>query len=442
MKLNRPNLEAQTGFDAKPGVERIVHIGLGAFHRAHQAWYTDQVDKAGDWGITAFTGRSAQAAEELAAQDGLFTLITRSATEDQFQVIKSISRAIDINDANSFVESITNPNVAIVTMTITEAGYGIDANGHIDTSNPPRLLHKLAVALETRRRQHGLGLAVISCDNLPNNGGILRTAMTDLFGLFSSEAVRWLQDNVSFVSTSVDRITPKTTDADRVTVAEKTGWDDVSPVVTEPFSDWVLQGDFPLGRPDWHLAGAKFVENIEPFENRKLWLLNGAHSLLAYLGQLRGHTTVAQAIADEVCLSAVEAFWSEAETGLTEVGLEIPTYKAALLERFANARIAHQLAQIANDGSTKLRMRIAPTALRELKAGRTASACALVLRSWAEFLLSGEGFNDSRAVEIRDAIRRASGDRAQAMTNLLALIDDDLTTHSDFLNQLLEPAVI
>ena len=442
MKLNRPNLEAQTAVDATPRVERIVHIGLGAFHRAHQAWYTDQVDKAGDWGITAFTGRSAQAAEELAAQDGLFTLITRSATEDQFQVIKSISRAIDINDANAFVESITNPNVAIVTMTITEAGYAIDANGHIDTSNPPRLLHKLAVALETRRRQHGRGLTVISCDNLPNNGGILRTAMTDLFGLFSSEAVRWLDDNVSFVSTSVDRITPKTTDADRVTVAEKTGWNDVSPVVTEPFSDWVLQGAFPQGRPDWHLAGAKFVENIEPYENRKLWLLNGAHSLLAYLGQLRGHTTVAQAIADEVCLSAVEAFWSEAETGLTEDGLEIPAYKAALLERFANARIAHQLAQIANDGSTKLRMRIAPTALRELKAGRAASACALVLRSWAEFLLSGEGFNDSRAVEIRDAIRRANGDRAQAMTNLVALIDEDLATHSDFLNQLLEPAVI
>lgn len=197
MKLNRSNFEVQTGFPAAPARERIAHIGLGAFHRAHQAWYTNQVDRAGDWGIVAFTGRSAQAAIELAEQDGLYTLVTRSENGDEFSVVKSISRAVDINDASEFVFTIADQNVVIVTLTITEAGYGMDVNGHIDTSNPPRLLHRLAVALETRRREHGKAIAIVSCDNIPNNGALLRTAMTDLFGLFSSESMRWLADRVS-----------------------------------------------------------------------------------------------------------------------------------------------------------------------------------------------------------------------------------------------------
>ena len=442
MKLNRANLANATESSVTPSAERIVHIGLGAFHRAHQAWYTDSVDSNGEWGIVAFTGRSPQAADELAAQDGLFTLVTRSEAGDEFSVVKSISRAVDINDANEFVSAIANPNVVIVTLTITEAGYGMDANGHIDTSNPPRLLHRLAVALETRRREHGKGIAVVSCDNIPNNGGLLQTAMTDLFGLFSSDAMRWLEDKVSFVSTSVDRITPRTTASDIETVASETGWNDVSPVVTEPFTDWVLEGEFPEGRPDWHLAGAKFVDELEPFENRKLWLLNGAHSLLAYLGQLRGHSTVAQAIADAECLDAVEGFWAEAERGLTAPGLELPRYKAALLERFSNSRIEHQLAQIANDGSTKLRVRIAPTALRELADGNSADGCARVFQAWAAFLLSGTKFNDSRAVEIREAIRSAKGDHAEATRNLIALVSEELAASDQFMGQVLELATI
>lgn len=440
MKLNRANYQAETGVDCTEATERIVHIGLGAFHRAHQAWFTDAVDQDGNWGIVAFTGRSPKAAEELASQDGLFTLITRSENGDEFSTIRSISRAVDVNDANEFVSAISNPNVVIVTLTITEAGYGMDANGHIDTSNPPLLLHRLAVALETRRREHGKGIAIVSCDNIPNNGGLLRTAMTDLFGLFSSEASRWLDEKVSFVSTSVDRITPKTTDADRLTVFESTGWNDESPVVTEPFRDWVLQGDFPEGRPDWHLAGAKFVDHIEPFENRKLWLLNGAHSLLAYMGLAKGHETVAQAIADPDCLEAVLDYWSEVERGLELPELELPKYKAALLERFSNSRIEHQLSQIAIDGSTKLRVRIVPTALREIEEGRSAAACAYALRTWAEYLLSGAKYVDSRSPEIRDAIRRANGNRAIAIQNLLAIVDDRLAAIPEFSNQVLELA--
>ena len=441
MKLTRANLATQTGVVAATPTERIVHIGLGAFHRAHQAWFTAQVDTEKQWGIVAFTGRSPKAAEELASQDGLFTLITRSEAGDEFEVIDSIVRAEDGNDTEAFTSAIANPQIAIVTLTITEAGYGMDASGHVDTVNPPATLHRLAVALETRRRVNGQPIAVVSCDNMPSNGSLLKVAMGDLFESFGAESVAWMNANVSFVSTSIDRITPKTTEADIATVLAETGWDDCSPVVTEPFRDWVLEGDFPLGRPAWENAGARFVDHIEPFENRKLWLLNGSHSLLAYAGQLRGHETVAQAIADETCLEWVEGFWNEAVQHLPAEGLDLPDYRAALLGRFRNGKIAHRLAQIAIDGSTKLRVRIAPTAKYELAAGRDAKGCAVAIRAWVEFVIAKTGrVEDSQAQAILHAYsttRDLEADREQLASRLVAIVDSELAANADFMDLVL-----
>ena len=441
MKLTRANLATKTGVVVATPTERIVHIGLGAFHRAHQAWFTAQVDTEKQWGIVAFTGRSAKAAEELASQDGLFTLITRSEAGDEFVVIDSIVRAEDGNDTEAFTSAIANPQTAIVTLTITEAGYGMDASGHVDTVNPPATLHRLAVALETRRRVNGQPIAVVSCDNMPSNGALLKVAMGDLFASFGAESVAWMNANVSFVSTSIDRITPKTTEADIATVLAETGWDDCSPVVTEPFRDWVLEGDFPLGRPAWENAGARFVDHIEPFENRKLWLLNGSHSLLAYAGQLRGHETVAQAIADETCLEWVEEFWNEAVQHLPADGLDLPNYRAALLGRFRNGKIAHRLAQIAIDGSTKLRVRIAPTAKAELAAGRDAKGCAVAIRAWVDFVIAKTGrVEDSQAQAILHAYsttRDLDGDREQLVNRLVAIIDSELAGNADFMDLVL-----
>ena len=441
MKLTRANLATQTGVVAATPTERIVHIGLGAFHRAHQAWFTAQVDTEKQWGIVAFTGRSAKAAEELASQDGLFTLITRSEAGDEFEVIDSIVRAEDGNDTEAFTSAIANPQTAIVTLTITEAGYGMDASGHVDTVNPPATLHRLAVALETRRRVNGQPIAVVSCDNMPSNGALLKVAMGDLFASFGAESVAWMNANVSFVSTSIDRITPKTTEADIATVLAETGWDDCSPVVTEPFRDWVLEGDFPLGRPAWENAGARFVDHIEPFENRKLWLLNGSHSLLAYAGQLRGHETVAQAIADETCLEWVEEFWNEAVQHLPADGLDLPNYRAALLGRFRNGKIAHRLAQIAIDGSTKLRVRIAPTAKYELAAARDAKGCAVAIRAWVEFVIAKTGrVEDSQAqaiLHVYSSTRDIEADREQLVSRLVAIIDSELAGNADFMDLVL-----
>lgn len=441
MKLNRAKLATQTGVVAATPTERIVHIGLGAFHRAHQAWFTAQVDTEKQWGIVAFTGRSSKAAEELATQDGLFTLITRSEAGDEFEVIDSIVRAEDGNDTEAFTSAIANPQTAIVTLTITEAGYGMDASGHVDTVNPPATLHRLAVALETRRRVNGQPIAVVSCDNMPSNGALLKVAMGDLFASFGSESVAWMEANVSFVSTSIDRITPKTTEADIATVIAETGWDDCSPVVTEPFRDWVLAGDFPLGRPAWENAGARFVHHIEPFENRKLWLLNGSHSLLAYAGQLRGHETVAQAINDETCLEWVDEFWNEAVQHLPVDGLDLPNYRAALLGRFRNGKIAHRLAQIAIDGSTKLRVRIAPVAKAELAAGRDAKGCAVVIRAWVEFVIAKTGrVEDSQAQAILQAYsttRDLETDRDQLAKRLVSIVDSDLSANEEFMDLVL-----
>jgi fructuronate reductase len=435
MKLNRANLAKMNHAEETKATERIVHIGLGAFHRAHQAWYTSRVDREQEWGIVAFTGRSPEAAEILATQDGLFTLITRDSIGDSYQIIDSIVRAEDGNNTEAFVAAITNPETAIVTLTITEAGYGMDSHGHVNSANPPAALHRLAVALETRRRTHGLGIAVVSCDNMPSNGALLKTAMGDLFHSFGQESVEWLNTAVSFVSTSIDRITPKSTADDVLLVGTATGWEDDAPVVTEPFSDWVLEGEFPLGRPQWELAGAKFVSNIEPFENRKLWLLNGSHSLLAYLGQLRGHQTVAEAIADDYCRSKVESFWDEAAQHLTEEGLAVPEYRSALIDRFKNSRIAHRLGQISIDGSTKLRVRIAPVAKKEIAAGRSARACAVAIAGWISFVLSAEKLADSQSELIA---RVVSGSSAGIEKRLVEVLDPELASNASFMNLVIE----
>ena len=464
----QPLTRATTG-RTNPAPVRIVHIGLGAFHRAHQAWYTAQADDA--WGIAAFTGRSPQAALELEAQDGLFTLITRGAEGDSFEVIDSIVAAHDGADLAALADYVARKEVGIITLTITEAGYktapGIspaavnlndtaiaadvaalqaafvaDAPGGASfdltvlatqpvSTTPARLVVALAA-----RRAAGVGpIAIISCDNLPANGVAARAGIVGLAQEVSPELAAWITESVSFVDSSIDRITPRTTDADRAAVKESTGFEDRSPVVTEPFTSWVLQGEFPAGRPAWEKGGAQFVTSLDPFERRKLWLLNGAHSLMAYAGQLRGHETVAQALADSTMSTWVEEFWDAAAQHLTEPGLNVAQYREQLIDRFSNPNIAHFLAQIANDGSLKLAARAIPVYRAEQQAGRDGVAALRLFAAWCDQLVSqvaqGTAITDPNAQALTEVITATNGASTQEQsTALLRVVDPQLADDS------------
>jgi fructuronate reductase len=433
---------SRAGVHRLPAPVRIVHLGLGAFHRAHQAWYTDAVDSEHEWGIAAVTGRSPRAAEELAAQDGLFTVIERSATGDAATIVGSITEAVDGADVDRFVELLAAPGTAILTITITEAGYRLSPDGSPDLGDdavladlaaladgraPGTALGRIVRGLAARRDADAGPLAIVPCDNMPDNGSLVGRGLRLLAQRVDPRLAVWIDANVSFVSTSVDRITPKTTDADLETAAELTGYRDAAAVVTEPFRDWVLSGDFPAGRPAWERAGARFVDDIEPFEQRKLRLLNGSHSLLAYAGRLRGHETVAAAVADPACRGWVTDFWDEAVRHLPE-GLELDAYRAALLERFDNARIEHRLAQIGMEGVTKLRVRIVPTLLAERAAGRSGAGSIRVLAAWVELHRRGEDLPDAQLDALRSAL---AGPDDRVVTELLRLVDERLVRDDD-----------
>ncbi len=382
---------------------RIAHLGLGNFFRAHQAWYTDLAPDADRWGIAAFTGRSAALADALTAQDGLYTLITRAAGGDTARVLGSLSRAHRASDMSNWLTYLASGDVRIVTLTVTEAGYlrgsegepdGARAVVHADlsllrddlrasvTTMPGRLVAGLAA-----RRSAGAGpLAVVSCDNVPDNGAVTARVVGQLADLLDPSLAAWISDNVSFVTTMVDRITPAGTDEDRRTAARLTGRRDAATVVTEPYTEWVLAGDFPAGRPGWEAAGARFVADVTPFEERKLWLLNGGHSLLAYAGSARGHATVAAAVGDPACREWLQQWWNEASAHLTLSAVEVAAYREALLERFGNPRIQHRLAQIAADGSQKLPIRVLPIITRERAQGRLPIAALRVLAAWIRHL--------------------------------------------------------
>lgn len=236
-----------------------------------------------------------------------------------------------------------------------------------------------------------------------------------------TELAAWIREQVSFPSTSIDRITPATEATLIADVEQQTGFQDNAPVVTEPFASWIIQGGFPAGRPAWENAGVQFVDDIEQFERRKLWLLNGSHSLMAYYGQLRGHATVADAINDPDCRARVEELWDEAARHLTAEGLDVSGYRAQLIERFENPRIVHNLAQIAIDGGTKQRMRAVPILKAELAAGRSGTGAAFSVAAWIAFVLGAADIRDTRAVEIATA--KTAADPVQA---LVAVLDEEL----------------
>jgi fructuronate reductase len=417
-------------------------MGLGNFFRAHQAWYTDRAPDAAEWGIAAFTGRSATMAQALEPQDGLYTLITRAADGDSFDVISSVSTVHAASDHAAWLSYWRDDNVALVTLTITEAGYLRAEDGHLDMTREDVQSDVAALRADSKaavstapgrivagylaRRDAGAGsLAVLPCDNLPHNGPALRMVLTDLIDAVDPSLADWAEQHVAFGTTMVDRITPATTDEHRALVLAATGRVDSAPVPTEPFSEWVIQGEFPHGRPAWDAVGARVVADVEPFEQRKLWLLNGSHSLLAYAGPILGHETVADAISDPVLRTWVEQWWDEACRHLSLSDSEVADYRVALIDRYQNPAIRHVLAQIAVDGSQKLPVRILPTLRAERAAGRVPLASARVLAAWVCHLRGlGAPVRDAGAAQL---VGKATGSLDDAVDVTIAFLDKELT---------------
>ncbi|HET7476316.1 MAG TPA: mannitol dehydrogenase family protein [Dermatophilaceae bacterium] len=420
---------------------RMLHLGLGNFFRAHAAWYTDRASDAGEWGIAAFTGRSAATALALADQDGLYTLLVRGPEGPRPEVVSSLSAVHPADDLDALRAYFARPEVGIVTLTVTEAGYRRDETGGLDVAaevvrsdiaalvaDPSRGVvtttpGKLVAGLAARRAAGAGAIAIVSNDNVPGNGAMVARVVGDLAAAVDPTLPSWIAAHVSYVTTMVDRITPRTTEEDRAAVAAATGVDDPQTVPTEPFSEWVLEGEFPAGRPAWDAAGARVVADVRPFEQRKLWLLNGAHSLMAYAGSLLGHQTVAEAIADPIVGRWVEQWWDAAARHLTLPEEDVTAYRRALLERFANPNIRHLLGQIAADGSQKIPIRAVPVLAADLGAGRVDPGATRLVAAWIVHLRGhGASVNDALGDEV---VELASGERHEAVARTLAWLGVD-----------------
>jgi fructuronate reductase len=341
---------------------------------------------------------------------------------------------------------LASPELAIVTITVTEAGYCRNGAGDLDLARadvqrdiavlradpvgkvetaPGRLVAGLLA-----RRGAGAGpLTILPCDNLPHNGVATRLVVDQLAAQVDDDLPAWLTARVAFASSMVDRITPRTVDADRLEVARETGLWDEAPVVTEPFSEWVIDGDFEAGRPQWDAVGVRLVDDVAPFETRKLWLLNGAHTILALAGGLLGHGTVADAVADPLCRNWIEQWWDEAQAHLGGPEQEVRAYRAALLLRFANPAIEHRLAQIAQDSSQKIPVRFLPVLRAERAAGRLPRGAARAVAAWVGALRApGLVVDDPGADRLSGLV---DGPLEPAVANVLGFLDTRLGTDSE-----------
>lgn len=377
----------------------IVHLGIGAFHRAHQAVFTEACLDAGDlrWGILGASLRSPSVADQLNPQDGLYTTLVRDGGTTAARVIGAV-RGVMVapRDPQGLVAAMADPGVQIVTLTVTEKGYHLDpATGALREDDPaiaadiagltgPQTAPGFLVAALALRRERGLApFTCLSCDNLPENGERLRDAVLALARLQDRDLADWIARDGAFPSSMVDRIVPATTADDIADWQARTGIEDRGLVKTEPFSQWVVEDRFAGARPGWEAAGVQLTADVRPWETAKLRLLNGAHSGLAYLGALAGHVHVHEAVADPAFAAFVDRLHDEAATTLTApAGLDIPAYRADLKARFANAALMHKTRQIAMDGSQKLPQRLLSSIRNRLDRGQPFDALALAVAGW------------------------------------------------------------
>jgi fructuronate reductase len=444
-RLSSSELRATTHGLAVPAYDRaaispgIVHLGIGAFHRAHMAAYVDSLLATNPtWGIIGASLRRPDTRDALAPQDFLYTLAIRSAAGTECRIIGSILDVLDANQQRrQLIELMADPAIRIVSLTVTEKGYCHDpSTGALDEAHPD-ILHDLAhpdepvsapgliVAALALRAERGLvPFTVMSCDNLPSNGKTAKRIVTRFAALARPDLAEYFA-RVAFPSTMIDRIVPATTDADRAIVTELTGLDDAWPIMTEPFTQWVIEDEFPAGRPPFETVGAELVEDVEPYELMKLRMLNGSHSTMAYLGYLSGYQYVAEAVADGNLRQLIHGLMTEeAIPTLPMPAEQLGAYRDQLLERFANPALNHRTWQIAMDGTQKLPQRLLGTVRDRLAAGQSISRLALGVAAWMRYVT---GIDEAgNPIEVKDphaarlrALADASGRDAEKLATAL-----------------------
>lgn len=425
MSARLTSTEDLPGGVLRPGYRRedygpgIVHIGLGAFHKAHQAIYTDDALAAtgGDWRIIGVSLRSAGPARELTPQDCLYTAIERSAKGTRARVIGSIAAAYCLkSDRGSVLEALCVPSTRIVSLTVTEKGYGIDRNtGGVDMNHPaiaadlaepdaPQGVAGLLVWALGQRRAAGVPpFTVLCCDNLPENGALVRSLLIDFARRIRPDLAEHIARDVAFPATMVDRITPAHSQETLRLAEELTGHKDAAAIECEAFRQWVIEDNFPLSRPDWEAGGALIVDNVRPYEEMKLRMLNGTHSMLAYAGFLAGHTYVRDVMKDPGLSALVTRHLGAAAATLDPLpGMDLGEYAADLWARFANPHLAHETYQIAMDGSEKMPQRIFAPALEAIGKGQSCAPFAFAAAAWLRYTLGR--CDDGSTYDIRDPI--------------------------------------
>ncbi|WP_374189966.1 mannitol dehydrogenase family protein [Rhizobium rhizogenes] len=406
----------------KPG---IVHIGLGAFHRAHQAIYTDAAlaHAFGNWGIVGVSLRSTEIAQDMRAQDCLYSVVARDRSGDSVRVVGSIVEALAANDdGEAVLGRLADPAIQIVTLTVSEKAYGIDPiSGGLDYAHPAiaedlksptRPTGVIGYLTEGLARRKAAGLppfTVLCCDNLPSNGRIVRRLVIEMAVTRDPALAEWISETVSFPCSMVDRIVPAATAETRARAEKLLGVEDRLSIEAETFSQWVIEDDFVGDRPTWDAGGALFVENVEPYEKMKLRLLNGSHSLIAYLGQLQKLEFVRDVMAVPENVVLVRRHMQAAVRTLDPVpGIDLTHYMDQLVERFANPAIAHRAQQIAMDGSQKLPQRLFQPAVDAISSGSDAAEFAFVTAVWIAYLKQAETIDDPRGRELQKAAADAT----------------------------------
>jgi len=446
---------------AAPPAAGMVHLGPGAFFRAFIAPYTDEAMGAGsangeDWGIIAVSLKSPTAREALVPQGCVYTALERGPEGDTLRQVEAITDVLVApEDPRAVLDVLTQPEIRIVSLTVTEKGYCHNPrNGSLRTDHPdiahdiatndsPRTALGFLVQALSRRREAGIPpFTVLCCDNLPANGVMLRQLVTELAGQRDSAGTsnglaNWIETHVAFPSTMVDRITPATTAADLENFATISGSYDSALVIHEPFRQWVIEDDFPQGRPAWHLAGAQMVADVERHELMKIRCLNGTHSALAYLGYLAGHETISDAVADTAFKRLCERLWQDEilPTVPQPEGEDLPAYCAALMSRYCNPAIQHRTWQIAMDGSQKLPQRILGTLRDNLASGRMPRGLCLVIASWIRYVAGTD--EAGQEIDVRDPmadhlkLAATSADPVKALLSIEAIFGPDLAGNAD-----------